>query len=884
MKIYFLLILYLLYFNVKSEEDVYFYTIDEVFEYIDSQSLDTDEYQEILDNLIKLFKNSYAFYDIAKNPPQPYEDYHSIVDIEQRLKEIDINDISKYEFYRRIASALSDLKDSHIRILFNDNVTDFGEFYLTSPFESFDIKPYEDEEGNEEPKIFISCLDDSILEDYFDDGVNLRRICDEYSDIIPIKTINGIDPFEYVANFGGDFFATKNPHGTFSYKIGGDNSFSLLDCLFDFTDEESQILKVVFDDDEEIETRYVFSSEKYIYEDDSDENFEGDNNYGRNLNSMNLKKKKFHKKYKKVRSKKLNAKEKLKKQRLINKIKNKKIQKTEKNKSNLRNLLYSWDFKSEEEIFKCRADYELDINIYYISSFTPKDKQNYIDVIKKCVELFDQNEFPILVINELNEGGSIPLSQLFMGILSPLIPINLYKGRLRMTETITKNPALINFLNENLTDINTCKNMTYESLIENQVTVNYSETNLSQMFYVSNASIYHEIEKIRLTMNNKRKPTEILILTDGYSFSAASLYIKYLQKMGGALVAGYFGHPYINDVFDSSQSPTPIFNSELLNIFSPEENKILFEKYYMDIEIPGIQTFFDIEDKNVPLEYEITPVDNRIEIYSQFDEDNNNNYLTFVSVANEYLELFNQNCSDNKKMIKISEECDSQFEDKHLHGGYICGEDGNWLDICVEVYCDLGYTLDKNKKKCVKDICSSIPIDDEEEEDKEEEIKEEEKEEENKEDSKEEESKEEESKEEEKKEEEKEEESKAEEEKEESKEEEEKEKEQKEESKEEEIKEEESKEEEKKEESKEEEQKDKEEEKEEEDEKKEKQNEEDNKNIQIVYYIVLSAIVLIVLLVIICLCCHYCRKKTSTSIEVKNELDKLEPLGPKQMI
>ena len=50
-----------------------------------------------------------------------------------------------------------------------------------------------------------------------------------------------------------------------------------------------------------------------------------------------------------------------------------------------------------------------------------------------------------------------------------------------------------------------------------------------------------------------------------------------------------------------------------------------------------------------------------------------------------------------------------------------------------------------------------------------------------------------------------------------------------------------------------------------------------------VYYIVLAVIVFIVLLVIICLLMHYCRKKTSTSIEVKNELDKLEPLSPKQV-
>ena len=56
-------------------------------------------------------------------------------------------------------------------------------------------------------------------------------------------------------------------------------------------------------------------------------------------------------------------------------------------------------------------------------------------------------------------------------------------------------------------------------------------------------------------MKNKRKPTEILVLTDGYSFSAASLYIKYLQKQGGAVVVGYSGNSYDDSIFDGITYP-----------------------------------------------------------------------------------------------------------------------------------------------------------------------------------------------------------------------------------------------------------------------------------------------------------------------------------------
>ena len=50
----------------------------------------------------------------------------------------------------------------------------------------------------------------------------------------------------------------------------------------------------------------------------------------------------------------------------------------------------------------------------------------------------------------------------------------------------------------------------YDYLVNNKVSVGYSDTKLSGMFYVSNSTIHNEIENIRKTMNNKRKPTEIL--------------------------------------------------------------------------------------------------------------------------------------------------------------------------------------------------------------------------------------------------------------------------------------------------------------------------------------------------------------------------------------
>ena len=44
-------------------------------------------------------------------------------------------------------------------------------------------------------------------------------------------------------------------------------------------------------------------------------------------------------------------------------------------------------------------------------------------------------------------------------------------------------------------------------------------------------------------LKKRRKPTEIIILTDGFSYSATSTFIKYLQIYGSAIIVCYFDNP-----------------------------------------------------------------------------------------------------------------------------------------------------------------------------------------------------------------------------------------------------------------------------------------------------------------------------------------------------
>ena len=131
--------------------------MDELFEYLDTQGFEDIENQCIIGNLSKIFSYSYGFNEILKNLPQPSfkKDYYSTVDIQERFKNIDTKDSNIFNFYRNITYALSDLKDSHIRIFFKNN--DIEEFNIFSPFyfyirktEEAVIRVYADCKYNEE--------------------------------------------------------------------------------------------------------------------------------------------------------------------------------------------------------------------------------------------------------------------------------------------------------------------------------------------------------------------------------------------------------------------------------------------------------------------------------------------------------------------------------------------------------------------------------------------------------------------------------------------------------------------------------------------------------------------------------------------------------------
>ena len=115
------------------------------------------------------------------------------------------------------------------------------------------------------------------------------------------------------------------------------------------------------------------------------------------------------------------------------------------------------------------------------------------------------------------------------------------------------------------------------------------------------------------------------------------------------------------------------------------------------MNMPGNQYFFDDLNLNIPLEYLVTPVDERVDIFHNFKDAY---YDLFI---NEALKIFNKyktRCNpNNKKLIFFSDKC--KFYNEYTFGGYACDENGFWSNKCIPMFCDSEYVFDHQEKKCV---------------------------------------------------------------------------------------------------------------------------------------------------------------------------------------
>ena len=183
-------------------------------------------------------------------------------------------------------------------------------------------------------------------EKYFKNNIIIFPIIKK-NENIPIKSINGKNPFDFISEFGNNYLDFRSPHASFiiKYYLYNNGLFDILPLTY----EELTNFTVVYDNNKSFTTDYLILSKIDIY------NAQLKNPTFKNAN-INRIKKYYYLDLKEIK-------------REINKINKLIINEGYKTFENIPNEnIINWDY-NYEDIFKCRIDNINKINVYYISSF-----------------------------------------------------------------------------------------------------------------------------------------------------------------------------------------------------------------------------------------------------------------------------------------------------------------------------------------------------------------------------------------------------------------------------------------------------------------------------------------------------------------------------------
>ena len=110
---------------------------------------------------------------------------------------------------------------------------------------------------NNEPRIFGTIYHHEYYYHFFRDYEKIYEIIRNNLNI-PISTINGKNPFDYITDFGKDYLNLKSRQATFIYKFNNNNKYNLYE--FPLSIEDLKNFSVVYDNNESFNTDYIILS------------------------------------------------------------------------------------------------------------------------------------------------------------------------------------------------------------------------------------------------------------------------------------------------------------------------------------------------------------------------------------------------------------------------------------------------------------------------------------------------------------------------------------------------------------------------------------------------------------------------------------------------
>ena len=611
-------------------------------------------YETIIDSLIELM-DYYAYINILKSPPEVNGSaYFKKVDVIQDLKNLRENVTQNtpnfYDFYQDIMKIIDSTMDYHILFGYVGQKEPFSllnTMFVCSPI-VYNIQ------NNKNVLVDVN----SLVAVYSGGTIqveNAEIISANYKDGISVEKINGINIFDYIRDFCSDYAQFKSPSAKFVFNRVNLQRFSLWQCPLN--PEYFNSFNITYSNGQTITSKFVGFN--VIQKDvKNNENL---------INSL----------FDNYQFKKIYTEE-------ISKFEN-----------NINNNV-KWDINIDNKI-KCKVDHDNQVNVVFQNSFNPDntDQIGIINNISYCHGNFTNNDYPLIVIESLNPGGFAQLSKLMQQMVQDLYHPKNYFSVIHNNNTkefLKINKESFMFVDDeekHYLDIDEFYNEKVYEKYDN-ITIERSKQRLLKDLIFESKITGNIFKRKKI-----KKPTDVIIFTDGLSFSSTSVFIKNLYYFGGAILVGYGGDPE-SDLFDASQNPTFV----LTNFTGIKGYNELLSRGFMFAQIPVgpmYKTRYDNNNDSIPEEFTVNYIDERINIYKDYSD---NLYEDFISEAKKIFEKYKTNCNTNNKYMKLlNDKC--KFSDEHMHGGYICGNDGNWTKTCAPFYCDEDYYFDYVNQKCI---------------------------------------------------------------------------------------------------------------------------------------------------------------------------------------
>jgi len=636
--------------------------------------------KEVTDVIIKnleIIGEIYPYVDIASNPPSKPEGYFRTMNFKDGLAELKekfaSNETNRTvaSVYTELAKFISGFRDGHLYFYLEEAEEVEFDNILT---DVYGMVPF--------------YLDVSID----DNGKRLVQIVDPFSAFLPnetieiidsmaenncyAETVDGKDAFEFFADFFGNYNEMKSVQGrlVYSYMMFED-WFSILQYPADGMFANHTI---VFNDTEHTSVTFQLG---YV-------NFRAFPFRHRDIVDEALAKRIREKQPKKERFMSM------------------------KQEKEIINTLKSFDFKKRDiyaqkdhKILPCGAQNGTNYIIISSFSYSGTDVLMYMAELAECVDLFSKNSLPVVIILPQNGGGSATLRALTQYLLMPANDIRVVRS-MRSTERAKYVAAdewyMVGFLSP---DRETCKPFEKPSEVEefwkqsetdtfgnvtHKRTVKAFESLLSEIEFYGYYSMWR----------NVRKPTDIIVATDGYCFSACAFFVDNVIRSGAGIVAGYGITRPGDELFVAAQCPSGVI--QLDEYFEDVMNNTAYGLHFASTITESYNVSNKL-DETIPADYDILRIDDHMNYQTAFYS---SDLEEFLLSALEVHEKFKTQCNPaNKRLLLVTDECDIN-DTIIVSRGYACGSNGQWdKSKCKVASCMEGYVVDFENDKCIPNVC-----------------------------------------------------------------------------------------------------------------------------------------------------------------------------------